>query len=204
MPEAARSLILDVGCGRNKRPGAIGIDRNRDTAADVIADIDSGKLPFRDGVFSEVWLVHVIEHVADVIAMVEEVHRIAQVGARIVVETPHYTDFSSFCDPTHRWHLNSFSFRYFTEEGSFSYYSRLRMRQQRVTVKLLRLWKLLGFEFAVNRSRAFRSFWEYYLCFVIRGKAIVFEFEVLKQGGGEAPVHPCCKNPESEVPAQGF
>ena len=54
------------------------------------------------------------------------------------------------------------------------------MRSQRVTVKLLRLWKLLGFEFAVNRSRAFRSFWEYYLCFVIRGKAIVFEFEVLK------------------------
>lgn len=180
MSEAARPLILDVGCGRNKRPGAIGIDRNRDAAADVIADIDSGKLPFRDGVFSEVWLVHVIEHVADVIAMVEEVHRIARAGARIVVETPHYTDFSSFCDPTHRWHLNSFSFRYFTEEGSFSYYSRLRMRQQRVTVKLLRLWKLLGFEFAVNRSRAFRSFWEYYLCFVIRGKAIVFEFEVLK------------------------
>ena len=180
MPDSARSLTLDVGCGQNNRPAAIGIDRNPNTAADVLANIDSGKLPFRDSVFSEVWLVHVIEHVADVIATVEELHRIAQPGARIVIETPHYTDFSSFCDPTHRWHLNSFSFRYFTEDGTFSYYSGSRMRERRIHVKLLRLWKLLGFEFAVNHSRAFRKFWEYYLCYIIRGKAIVFEFEVLK------------------------
>jgi hypothetical protein len=47
-------------------------------------------------------------------------------------------------------------------------------------VKLLRLWRLLGFEWLVNRSRGFRKFWEHYLCFVIRGKAMVFEFEVIK------------------------
>jgi SAM-dependent methyltransferase len=180
LPDSTRPLTLDVGCGQNKRPDAIGIDRNPNTAADVIADIDSGKLPFRDSVFSDVWLVHVIEHVADVIATVEELHRIARPGARIVIETPHYTDFSSFCDPTHRWHLKSFSFRYFTEDGTFSYYSGSRMRERRIHVKLLRLWKILGFEFAVNHSRAFRKFWEYYLCYIVRGKAIVFEFEVLK------------------------
>jgi SAM-dependent methyltransferase len=173
-------MILDIGCGRNKRPGALGVDSNRDTAADVIADINRGSLPFRDGIFEKIWVVHVIEHVADVIATIEELHRVARPGATIIVETPHYTDFSSFCDPTHRWHLNSFSFRYFTEEGGFSYYSRRRLRQRRLQVKLLRLWKLLGFEFAVNHSLTFRKFWEHYLCFVIRGTAMVFEFEVLK------------------------
>jgi hypothetical protein len=30
-------MTLDVGCGRNKHPAAIGIDRNRDTNADVFA-----------------------------------------------------------------------------------------------------------------------------------------------------------------------
>jgi SAM-dependent methyltransferase len=173
-------MSLDIGCGRNKRPGALGVDSNRDTAADVIADINRGSLPFRDGIFEKIWVVHVIEHVADVIATIEELHRVARPGATIIVETPHYTDFSSFCDPTHRWHLNSFSFRYFTEEGGFSYYSRRRLRQRRLQVKLLRLWKLLGFEFGVNHSLTFRKFWEHYLCFVIRGKAMVFEFEVLK------------------------
>ena len=87
MPDSPPPRILDVGCGRNKRPGAIGIDRNRDTAADVICDIDGGRLPFRDDAFDEVSLIHVIEHVADVIRTVEEVHRISRAGGRIVIET---------------------------------------------------------------------------------------------------------------------
>jgi SAM-dependent methyltransferase len=170
---------LDLGCGINKRPGAIGVDSNRDTAADVIADVNRGSLPFRDGAFDEVSLIHVIEHVDDVIHTMEELHRVCRAGGVIRLETPHYTDFSSFCDPTHKWHLNSFSFRYFTDDGGFSYYSRRRMRERKLQVKLLRLWKLLGFEFLVNNFRGFRKFWEHYLCFVVRGKAMVFEFETL-------------------------
>lgn len=172
--------VLDVGCGRNKRPGAIGVDYNADTAADALADINGGRLPFRDSVFDRVELIHVIEHVENVVQTIEELHRVLKPGGVLRMETPHYTDFSSFCDPTHRWHLNSFSFRYFTEEGGFSYYSRSRMRQKSLHVKLLNLWKLLGFEFLVNRSRSFRKFWEFYLCYIIRGKAMVFEFEVVK------------------------
>lgn len=155
------------------------MDSNRYTAADVIADINRGALPFRDSVFDEVFLIHVIEHVEDVIRTMEELHRVCRPGGVIRLETPHYTDFSSFCDPTHRWHLNTFSFRYFTEDGGFSYYSRRRLRERKLHVKLLRLWKLLGFEFLVNHFRGCRKFWEHYLCFVIRGKAMVFEFETL-------------------------
>jgi len=173
-------MLLDVGCGRNTRPGSIGVDSNRDTAADVLVDVNRGSMPFRDDVFDGLSMIHVIEHVEDVIRTVEEAHRVCRPGALIRIETPHYTDFSSFCDPTHRWHLNSFSFRYFTEAGGFSYYSRRRLKERLVQVKLLRLWKLLGFEFAVNRFRGFRKFWEHYLCFIVRGKALIFEFEVVK------------------------
>ncbi len=177
---ATKALALDIGCGLNKRPGAVGLDRNPRTAADVLSDIDSGRLPFLDGSFRSVCLIHVIEHVADVVATMEEAHRVLRPGGRLLIETPHYSDASSFADPTHRWHLSSFSFRYFTEAGGFDYYSSHRFRQVRLRVKLLRFWRLLGFEFAVNRSLAFRKFWEYYLCFLIRGKALVFEFEALK------------------------
>ena len=44
-------------------------------------------------------------------------------------------------------------------------------------VKLLRLWRWLGFEFLVNRFPRFRKFWEFYLCYIVRGKAMEFEFE---------------------------
>jgi hypothetical protein len=50
----------------------------------------------------------------------------------------------------------------------------------------LKLWRALGVEFLVNLQnrrpalRFFRRFWESYLCYIIRGKTIYFEFEVLK------------------------
>lgn len=184
MPEdhrAGRLRILDVGCGINKYPGAIGVDRNPASRADVLCDLDRFPYPFRDGSFDEIRVVHVIEHVADVVAAVEEFHRLARDSGRILIVTPHYTDFSSFCDPTHRWHLNSFSFRYFGDDhGGFGYYSTRRLREISVRLRLLALWRYMGFEFLVNHSRRFRRFWEHYLCYIVRGKVMEFEFEAVK------------------------
>lgn len=173
--------ILDVGCGIKKAPGAIGIDRNPASAADVLCDLDCLPYPFRDDSFDGLQAIHVIEHVSDVIRTMEEFHRLVRAGGRIRLVTPHYTDFSSFCDPTHRWHLNTFSFRYFGEDhGGFGYYSERRFREICVKVKLLALWRMLGFEWLVNRSRRIRLLWEHYACYLVRGKVIEFEFEVVK------------------------
>lgn len=173
--------ILDVGCGVNKYPGAIGVDRNARTRADVLCELDHFPYPFRDDSFDQLRAVHVIEHVSDVIRTVEEFHRLVRDGGSIYIVTPHYTDFSSFCDPTHRWHLNSFSLRYFGEDNAgYGYYSAARLRETSVRVRLLQLWRLLGFEWLVNASPRFRRFWEHYLCFVIRGKVIEWELKVIK------------------------
>jgi SAM-dependent methyltransferase len=167
-----------VGCGIRKYPGSIGIDYNSASAADVICDLDSFPYPFADRTFDHLRAIHVIEHVTDVVRSMEEFHRLVRPGGRIRIETPHYTDYSSFCDPTHKHHLNSFSFRYFGDNhGGFGYYTQAKFREISVRVKLLSLWKWLGFEFFVNHSVRFRKFWEFYLCYVIRGKAMEFEFE---------------------------
>lgn len=173
--------ILDVGCGINKLAGAIGIDRNPASRADVICDLDGLPYPFRDSSFDRLQAVHVIEHVADVIKTMEEFHRLLRAGGEALIITPHYTDFSSFCDPTHRWHLNSFSLRYFGENhGGFGYYSGVRFEEVSVRVKLLALWRYLGFELAVNAWPRFRRFWEHYLCYIVRGKVIEWRLRALK------------------------
>ncbi len=172
--------ILDVGCGRGKYPGAIGIDRSPATQADVLCDWTRG-LPFADSQFDEVRLVHVIEEVPDILAALAEVHRVARPGARVLIVTPHYTDHSSYCSPTHRWHLSSFSFWFYSDKPrEYDYYGAGHFRERRVTVKLLRLWRWLGLEFLVNHFRWFRKFWEYYLCFLIRAKNVTFELEARK------------------------
>ena len=182
MPPTGPKRILDVGCGINKYPGAIGIDRNTASRADVVCDLDSFPWPLRDESFDRVRAVHVIEHVADVIRTMEEFWRLLRPGGSVYIATPHYTDFSSFCDPTHRWHLNSFSLRYFGEDhAGFGYYSKARFTEERVHVRLLALWRWLGFELLVNAFTRFRRFWEHYLCFVVRGKVI--EFELRKPAG---------------------
>ena len=180
--------ILDIGCGKHKTPGAVGMDINPRTGADVIHDLDVVPYPFPDDEFDLIIGNHVIEHVADVLAVVAELHRIARPGAIIRLDTPHYSDVASYTDPTHRRHLTTESFAYFTgDRPDFDFYSHVRLRPRTVRVTMLKLWRWLGFELLVNISdrypalRFLRRFWESYLCFIIRGKNIFFEFEVVKE-----------------------
>jgi SAM-dependent methyltransferase len=173
--------VLELGCGRRKTPGAVGADINFDaTAADVICDLNRS-LPFADNTFEHVRAVQVIEHLDSVMNAVAEMHRVTRPGGTIYLVTPHCSDYSSWCDPTHHWHLNTFSFYFFGQHhGERHWYTRLELRQVSLHVELARLWKWLGIEFLVNRFVCFRRFWEMYLCFLLRGKQMEFTFEVMK------------------------
>src|SRR5512132_4107683 len=89
---AGAKKILDVGCGRNKHPGAIGLDSNSRTDADVVHDLGDIPYPFAEDEFDEVIGNHVIEHVPDVMAFVSELYRVTRPGGRIRILTPHYSN----------------------------------------------------------------------------------------------------------------
>jgi len=179
--------ILDVGCGANKYKGAIGLDNNPRTAADVIHDLGSVPYPFSDDEFDLIVSRHVVEHVPDVMAFIGELHRIAKNGGRIRLVTPHYTNPDWANDPTHRNHFNSYSFNTFMPDRQvFDFYTDIQLKPVRTYVSLLNLWKALGVEFLVNldqkseKMRFLRKFWEHYLSNLFRGKELHFEFEVVK------------------------
>ena len=179
--------ILDVGCGWNKTPGAIGIDANPKAHADVIHDLGSVPYPFPDNEFDQIICRHVAEHVPDVMALVTELYRITKRGGRITIITPHYTNPDWPTDPTHRNHFNSYSFNCFIDDRQlFPFYTEVKLTPIRIYVSLANLWRAIGLEFIVNldqhwpRLRFTRKFWEFYLSWAIRGKELRFEFEVVK------------------------
>ena len=185
--KAAIRRVLDIGCGTNKIVGAIGMDMNPRTAADLIHDLNDLPYPFADNEFDEVIGRHVIEHVREPMAVMCELHRITRCGGVVKLVAPHWTNPDFATDLTHRNHLNSYSFRNFTNEKAvFPFYTDVRFKQRLCRVTLANLWKFLGIEVLVNLDtrywefRFVRKFWEQYLNSIIRGKDIYYELEVIK------------------------
>ena len=134
--------ILDVGCGTNKYEGAIGLDINPRTGADVIHDLGVFPYPFEDNEFELIVSRHVIEHVPDVLGFVDELYRIAAPGARIEIVAPHYTNPDWASDPTHRNHLNSYTFTSFVPERTvYDFYTETKLRPLKTYASLANLWK---------------------------------------------------------------
>ncbi len=178
--------ILDIGCGANKMKGAIGIDRVSLPHVDIVHDLNSFPYPFEQNTFDEIYATHIIERLDSITRTMEELHRIAKPNAKVTIITPHYSDFSSWNDPTHKWHLTTYSFRYFEPEYESSYYSTARFRVESIQIDMMRLWRALGIEALLNYSlrhdslRSVRKFWEGYLSSIFRAGAMTFVLRTLK------------------------
>jgi ubiquinone/menaquinone biosynthesis C-methylase UbiE len=105
--------ILDLGCGNSKRPGAIGVDFNSRTAADVIHDLNRFPYPFEDSSFDEVYLDNSLEHLDSVISTMEEVYRVLKCGGVVKVIVPYFRSLWAFGDVTHRHYFTVRSFEMF-------------------------------------------------------------------------------------------
>jgi SAM-dependent methyltransferase len=185
--------VLDIGCGTAKTPGAIGIDSNPQTQADIIQNLDIYPWPLADNSFDRIVCSHIVEHVADFVRFVQEVHRVAKPGALIEIVTPHFSSRYAYTDPTHRRYLSLFSFDYFINHPAFrpslisrafetqspvpNFYSRVRFAKVRVFLRFARPFRLFGFQWFANR---FPFFYEAYLTFIFPARDLYFTLMVIK------------------------
>ena len=110
--------VLDLGCGKKKQEaGAIGLDREAGSEADVLAELSRFPWPLRDECADRIYLSHFLEHQPEILRTMREVHRIARPGAEVIIATPHFSSADSYTDPTHLHHLAFHSFDYFTRES---------------------------------------------------------------------------------------
>ena len=115
--------VLDIGCGHDKLPGAIGVDANLRSGADIIHNLDERPWPFEDNSFDYIRAQNVLEHVADFVGVMEELHRVACANALIEVRMPFMSSSNFATDPTHRRAATSRTFDYFDPKKSLSSYA---------------------------------------------------------------------------------
>jgi ubiquinone/menaquinone biosynthesis C-methylase UbiE len=186
--------ILDVGCGQAKTVGAIGMDMNPATQADILADANNLPWPFKANAFDRIVCRHIVEHVTDLILFMEEVHRVGRPGAVVEIITPHFSNRYSFTDPTHLRHLGWRSFDYFTAESAAphptfwqrafeschpipSFYTATRFHPQHRFLDFGRPFRVFGIQWLANRCP---DFYEHYLTFILPARDLHFVLEVSK------------------------
>ena len=104
---------LDLGCGKKKRPGAIGVDFSDRHDADVIHNLNIFPYPFKDDEFDEIYLDNVLEHLDDPMSVMAEVYRICAAGGQVKVIVPYFRSLWAFIDPTHKHFFTVDSFAYY-------------------------------------------------------------------------------------------
>jgi len=180
--DARTTPTLDVGCGNNKIPGAVGIDIVSGTQADIVHDLNQIPWPLESNMFEFIRLWSVLEHLRDVVGVLREVHRVARPGATVIIGTPHFSSVSAYRDPTHLHFFSAAFLDYFLEDSElgrrFGFYSDIRFRLDERRVTLSPFWGLLRLTPIVNRTL---SVYETYLCSLVRGADIQVKLTVLKE-----------------------
>lgn len=108
--------ILDLGCGRQPAPGAIGVDAVALPGVQIVARLEARGLPIRRGSVEAVIARHVLEHVEDLPAAMNEIWEALQPGGRCLIEVPYFTSVSAFADPTHRRWFTFSTFEHFATQ----------------------------------------------------------------------------------------
>lgn len=110
---AHQMIILDLGCGKKKRPNSIGVDYSDRHNADVIHDLNIFPYPFDSSSIDEVYMDNVLEHLDEPMRVMKEVHRICKPGAIVKVIVPYFRSVWAFIDPTHKTFYTVDSFAYY-------------------------------------------------------------------------------------------
>jgi hypothetical protein len=169
--------LLNLGCGKKYVPGALNVDITSSTNPDVVHNLDQCPWPFPDSHFREVQAFDVLEHLTDLIAVMEEIHRVCEDGALVRITTPHFSCANSYTDLTHRHHFGFFSLDHFTGDSYNDFYtnSRFRVRSRKMMFQPSLINKLV-WRLAERNPQKYEQSWAW----AFPAWYLYFELSVLK------------------------
>jgi SAM-dependent methyltransferase len=180
-------VILELGCGKNKSPGAIGIDKIDLPGVDIVADIEDGLGFIPDNCVDEIYSFSCFEHIHNFEKLMSEIVRVLKNRGKTFVYVPHFSSPYYYSDPTHTRFFGLYSFYYFVENRyqlkrkvpNYYFDTKIRIISQRLVFdspflcgKIIK--RTIGA--ILNLSRYLQEFYEENLCYLFPcyGIEIVF------------------------------
>ena len=113
--EEKGGIRLDVGCGRAKQSGWVGMDKRPIKEADIIHNLEVIPWPLPSDCAIQVLCSHVLEHIdpRNFLDVMNEIHRVTKHDGQVLISTPYAGSYGAYQDPTHtRPGYNEASFHY--------------------------------------------------------------------------------------------
>ena len=101
MPDPTKTRRLNLGCNTDVRPGWVNVDIT-DYGGNEIVDLNAGPWPWADDRFEEIFASHVLEHLDNFNAVVNELWRVSRPGGLIEVRVPFFLSTKFYSEPDHR------------------------------------------------------------------------------------------------------
>jgi len=180
---------LDVGCGSRKLPGFLGVDNMVSPEVDVVHDLNVYPWPFPNDSFTHIVCRHSLSHLDDIVAAMEELHRITAPGGAIEIVAPHFSSDNYFTDVTHRRAFGYRSMDYFcvNRDCLYRYSEKAVFRLVEVRISFLQAkafdvkkpnpFRWVGLEWLANKAP---RIYEHFFAFIIRANEVYFRLEPIK------------------------
>jgi hypothetical protein len=112
-----RPLRIDIGSGTAVKDGYTGVDILALPGVDVVRDVERHGLPFSDSTITHVYTAHFLEHIRDLVFVMNEIHRVCCHDAIVEISVPSLIGPFAAADPTHVRLFNARTFSYFEAGG---------------------------------------------------------------------------------------
>lgn len=102
--QVVEPIKLDLGCGKNKQAGFIGVDRRKFDGIDIVHDLLT-PWPWGADTVGEIWMSHCLEHFdgEQRVFIFNEMYRVMQPDAKATIITPLWSSNRAYGDFTHQW-----------------------------------------------------------------------------------------------------
>jgi SAM-dependent methyltransferase len=91
---------LNLGCAQFPLAGYVNVDLSPRTRADLLCNLDGIAYPFASGHFDAILASHILEHLGDPFAAMNECYRLLRPGGVLLIKVPHFT--RGFTHPEHK------------------------------------------------------------------------------------------------------